>query len=107
MELPELDPQAVARIAPLVRIGGKSGDTVCGLSAVRRARELAYVFVDAGVAEGTVRQLRRQGAQVWVARAWEELAGSLGRAEVLVLGIKAGPLAEGIARRLAESGRRE
>lgn len=92
------------RIAPLLGIGGQSGDTVCGLSAVRRTQALAYVFVAAGVAAGTVRQLRRQGAQVLLVEEMEELTRALGRADVSVVGVKRGPLAAGIARRLAVSG---
>jgi len=109
-ELPELSREAACRIGPLVGIGGKSGDTVCGLSAVRRTRALAYVFVAAGLAAGTRRELSRlcrQGTRVFRVEGLEELTRAVGRAGVSVVGVKRGPLAEGIGRRLGESGRGE
>lgn len=106
-ETQRLGAEQVRAIAPLVGIGGKSGDTVVGLSALRRSRPLALVFAAPGLAQGTLAELTgwgREGAAVFRVEEWEELAGRLGRPDALVLGIRPGPLAEGICRRLGESG---
>ncbi|MCC7262890.1 MAG: hypothetical protein IT369_10245 [Candidatus Latescibacteria bacterium] len=106
-ELPRLDGARGRAIAPLVGIGGKSGDTVIGLSALRRNRPLALVFASPGLAEGTLAELagwRREGALLFVVEEWEVVAGRVGRPDALVLGIRPGPLAEGIQRRLQSLG---
>lgn len=106
-ELPLLGREEARAIAPLVGIGGKSGDTVVGLSALRRSRPLAYVFAAPGLAEGTLRELAgwgREGARVYRVETWAELAGPIGREDALVIGVKAGSLAQGLERRLQASG---
>ena len=106
-ELPSLDPAAAKAIAPLLGIGGKSGDTVVGLSALRRCRPLAYVFVAPGLGAGTLRELagwRRQGTAVCRVEDWAELVGPVGREDALVIGIKPGPMAEGVRQKLRASG---
>lgn len=106
-ELLLLDAPAAKAIAPLVGIGGKSGDTVVGLSALRRSRPLAYVFAAPGLSAGTLRELagwRREGTLVCRVESWADLAGPTGREDALVIGIRPGNLAEGVGRRLAASG---
>ncbi len=106
-ELPRLDGPSARAIAPLVGIGGKSADTVVGLSALRRSRPLALIFASPELAEGTLAELagwRREGALLFVVEEWEVVAGRVGRPDALVLGIRPGPLAEGISRRLQASG---
>lgn len=106
-ELVQLDGTQGRAIAPLVAIGGKSGDTVVGLSALRRSRPLAWVFAAPGLGAGTLRELagwRREGTVVCRVEDWVELAGPLGRQDALVIGIRVGALAEGLKRRLQESG---
>ena len=78
METAELSEEAAAALASLVAIGGKSGDTVVGLSGVRRVRELAYVFVDGGIAANTLRELermRRGGTEVFRVASLKRLTG--------------------------------
>ena len=92
------------RLGPLVSIGGQSGDTVVGLSAVRRARHLAFVFVAAATADNTWRELlgrEARGAQVLRVEDMAALTRGLGREDASIVGVKAGALAEGMARRLA------
>ena len=106
-ELAILSPQEASRIASLVGIGGKSGDTVIGLTAVRRCGPLAYLFTAPRLSEGTLRELsarRREGTVLYRVEAWEALAGVIGRSDTSVLGIKTGPLAQGIGCRLQDSG---
>jgi hypothetical protein len=106
-ELVALDRAQARAIASLVGIGGKSGDTVVGLSALRRSRPLAWVFAAPGLAEGTLRELagwRGQGTVVCRVEGWEELAGGSGRPDARVIGVRPGALAEGIGRRLGPLG---
>ena len=105
MELPELTGEKVARIASLVGIGRKSGDTVVGLSAVRRTRDLGFVFMDAQVSQNTARELaglRQRGVRVFRAASLLPMTQVFGREEVLVIGIRRGGLTQGIAGRLEE-----
>ena len=100
----ELDGEAAASLASLVGIGCQSGDTVMGLSAVRRARELAFVFADSAMAEGTLAELSRlrsSGTRVYRVTPLRQMTAAAGREDVLVLGIKPGSLADGISGRLA------
>lgn len=102
-QIPELDPEAATGLGSLVAIGIRSGATVVGLSAVRRARGLAYVLVDGGVAEGTRRELallQRRGTQVLQVESLQVVSRAFGREDIRVLGIKRGDLAQGIAARL-------
>lgn len=102
-ELPQLGRAAARAIAPLVGIGGKSGDTVVGLSALRRSRPVAYVFAAPGLSAGTLRELagwRGEGTRVYRVETWSDLAGPTGREDALVIGVKPGTLAEGLERRL-------
>jgi len=104
MEVPELSPEQVRRLASLVAIGRRSGDTVTGLSAVRRAGALAYVFADASLAAGTLAEMGRlasRGAQVWRVACLADMTREFGREDLLVIGVRRGSLADGVARRLA------
>ena len=101
----ELDGDAAASLASLVGIGCQSGDTVMGLSAVRRTRELAFVFADAGVADGTMAQLarlQRMGTRVYRVSPLSEMTQKAGRGDVSVLGVKRGSLADGIGKKLVK-----
>ena len=103
---PALSEAQVTAIAPLIGIGGKSGDTVAGLSAVRRQRRLAFVFVGAGVSANTVGELRRrerQGTRLLQVADMDRLTGPLGRIDVTVLGVREGSLAAGIEKKLASA----
>ena len=102
-EPPRLNRDQAAALTSLVGIGCKSRDTVLGLSAVRRVKQLAYVFVSVSTAAGTVRQLAalaQGGTQLFLVQEMEALTRSCGRPDVLVVGIKPGGLARGIAGRL-------
>ena len=103
-EAAQLSPDKVAAVAPLVGIGCKSGDTVTGLSGVRRTRNLALVFVDAGLSPGTVAELRRlerDGTRVLEVASMGELTAPMGRDDLSVVAIKRGSLARGIEQKLA------
>ena len=105
METSELSAETAGALASLVVIGEKSGDKVVGLSGVRRTRELAYVFIDGGIAANTLRELerlRRSGTEVYRVASLEPMTRALGREDALVVGIKRGGLAQGIAGRLAD-----
>jgi len=100
----QLSPEEVLAVAPLIGIGCKSGDTVTGLSGVRRTRGLALVFVDAGLSPGTVAELRRlerHGTRVLQVASIREFTARLGREDLSVVGIKRGNLADGIEQKLA------
>ena len=93
-------------VAPLIGIGCKSGDTVAGLSGVRRTRGLALVFVDAGLSPGTVaelRQLERHGTRVLEVPSLSDLTTCMGREDLSVVGVKRGSLATGIEQKLAQA----
>jgi len=93
-------------VAPLIGIGCKSGDTVAGLSGVRRTRGLALVFVDAGLSPGTVaelRQLERHGTRVLEVAFLRDLTTRMGREDLSVVGIKRGSLADGIEQKLVQA----
>lgn len=101
-----LEPTQAQRLAPLVSIGGKSGDTVVGLSAVRRTRDLAFIFAARDVAANTWRELLQResrGARVLCLDDMTALTRGLGRTDASIVAIKAGPLAQGVAARLAET----
>ncbi len=98
-----MDEDASARLAPLVAIGCSSGDTVIGLSAVRRTRKLAFVLLDDQLAEGTRRELTalsRFGTQLLHLPSLVAVTRLFGREEVKVVGVKRGALARGIAAKL-------
>ncbi|NKB66886.1 MAG: hypothetical protein GKR89_07495 [Candidatus Latescibacteria bacterium] len=105
--LPRLNRDQAAALTSLVGIGCKSRDTVLGLSAVRRVKQLAYLFVSVDTAPGTVgqlAQLERQGTRLYLVDGMEALTRSCGRPDVLIVGIKPGGLAEGIGGRLQRAG---
>ena len=102
-DVSELDSEAASALASLVGIGCQSGDTVMGLSAVRRARELAFVFADAALAQGTLGELSRlrsSGTRVYRVTPLRLLTAAAGREDVLVVGITPGSLADGIAKKM-------
>ena len=101
-----LEPTQAERLAPLLSIGGKSGDTVVGLSAVRRTRDLAFIFAGATVGENTWRELLQResrGARVLRVEDMEVLTRGLGRTDASIIAIKSGSLAQGVAGRLADT----
>ena len=77
-----------------------------GLSAVRRTRELAFIFAGEGVADNTWRELlRRQSKGTRVLRIGDMtiLTAGLGRQDASIVAIKTGSLAKGIAGRLTDT----
>ncbi len=102
----EFDPEDVEAVAPLIGIGCQSGDTVMGLSAVRRVAAFAFVFVATDLAAGTLRELERRhsGSQLFRVADMSKLTTVAGRTDVSVLGVKPGSLADGIAARLSPPG---
>ena len=101
--IPILDVEMAAHLAPLVAIGRQSGATVVGLAGVRRAKKLAYILADFKLAAGTLRELegrQRQGTLLFRVESIQVLSRAFGREDILVLGIKQGNLARGIAGRL-------
>jgi hypothetical protein len=95
----ELPTGAAARTSRLMGVGAQSGAVVVGLSGVRRAKGLALVFLDASVSDNTQREmtrLERRGARVFRCTALADLTRTIGREDVSVVGVKAGPLAEGM-----------
>lgn len=103
----ELVAQRATAIAPLLGIGCRSGDTVVGLSGVRRAENLAYIFADKSLAERTLRELeeyKKKGARVFALADFALLTRAFGREDARVVGVKRGHLADGIEKRLAIEG---
>jgi hypothetical protein len=104
--LETLDIAQTAALASLLAIGCSSGDTVVGLSKVRRAEKLAYVFADAGLAARTLRELedlQRRGARVFSVADFAALTGAFGREDASVVGVKPGDLAKGLGKRLQKT----
>ncbi len=92
-------------MASLLAVGCSSGDTVVGLSKVRRAEKLAYVFADAGLAERTLRELeglQKRGARVFAVEDFAALTRAFGREDASVVGVRSGHLAKGVDKRLRE-----
>ena len=101
--LPQLPAAALQGAASLGGIGLRAGHLVVGLSAVRRTSDLALVLLVAGISPHTRRELAslvRRGVRVFQVDDLEPLAAPMGRPGIRVLGIKAGPFASGMARRL-------
>ena len=98
-----LDQAAAAAISNLIGIGCQSGDTVMGLSAVRRVRKLAWLFASPDLAAGTWRELgrrRHEGTRLFRVADLSRLTAAAGRGDLSVVGVKPGGLAAGIAARL-------
>ena len=105
-----LDRAAAAAISSLIGIGCQSGDTVMGLSAVRRVRKLAYLFASPDLAAGTWKELgrrRRAGTRLFRVADFPRLTAAAGRGDLSVVGVKPGGLAAGIAERLEALARAE
>ena len=103
----ELAAQQATAIAPLLGIGCRSGDTVVGLSGVRRVENLAYIFADKNLAERTLRELQEQknkGVRAFGVADFSLLTRVCGRDDARVVGVKAGSLAAGIEKRLIKEG---
>ena len=103
----ELAAQQATAIAPLLGIGCRSGDTVVGLSCVRRVENLAYIFADKNLAERTLRELQEQknkGVRVFGVEDFSLLTRVFWREDARVVGVKAGSLAAGIEKRLIKEG---
>ncbi len=101
--LPRLNPSA--QLSALLGIGCRFGATVVGLSAVRRAKGLAFVFASSELAPRTQRELarlERGGTRVFQVQAMEVLTQGFGREDALVVGVLRGDLARGLAKHLAE-----
>lgn len=107
----EVSPQILARASSLIGLGARSGDVVVGLSAVRRTRGLALVFMAETLSENTrteLARLEKQGARVFRSPSLAALTGAMGREDVSVAAVRAGAMAEGILARLySESGEAE
>ncbi len=98
-----LDAQQGAALSSLLAVGCRSGDTVVGLSSVRRSARLAYVFADSQLAERTLRELaewEETGTRVFVLDDFASLTQTFGRSDARVVGVAIGSLANGIAGRL-------
>ena len=106
-----MSPQALARVSSLIGLGARSGAVVVGLSAVRRIRGPALVFMADTISQNTRRELarlRRDGARVFLCRSLEAMTAAMGREDASVVAVRAGPMAEGILARLSpESGEGE
>lgn len=101
--LPRLHPSAP--LSALLGIGCRSGATVVGLSAVRRAKRLAFVFASSNLAPRTLRELarlERGGTRVFQVQAMDVLTQSFGREDAQVVGVLRGDLARGLAKHLKE-----
>lgn len=99
-----MSPQILARASSLIGLGARSGAVVVGLSAVRRTRGLALVFVAETISENTRRELarlQRDGARVFLCRSLEAMTAAMGREDASVVAVRAGPMAEGILARLS------
>ncbi len=84
-------------------VGAQAGTVVVGLSGVRRTRDLALVFLDASVSantQGELAHLQSRGVRVFRCDDLSELTGSMGRQDASVVGVKVGPLAEGMMKAL-------
>ncbi len=101
--LPRLRPSAP--LSALLGIGCRSGTTVVGLSAVRRAKGLAFVFASSALAQRTLRELarlERGGTRVFQVQTMELLTQGFGRTDAHVIGVLRGDLARGLAEHLEE-----
>ena len=101
--LEEVSPQILARASSLIGLGARSGAVVVGLSAVRRTRGLALVFVAATVSENTraeLARLQRGGTRVFRCPSLVGLTGAMGREDASVIAVREGAMAEGILARL-------
>jgi len=102
-ELPTLDLVQTQALSPLLGIGCRSGDTVIGLSSVRRAGKLAFVFASEDLAVRTLRELAglaARGVRVYLVEDFSALTKSFGRADAQVVAVARGDLAKGLAKRL-------
>ena len=102
-ELPTLDLVQSQALSPLLGIGCRSGDTVIGLSSVRRAGKLAFVFASGDLAVRTLRELAglaARGVRVYLIEDFSALTKSFGRADAQVVAVARGDLAKGLAKRL-------
>lgn len=102
-EVRSLTADEAGRVASLVAMGAQSGDTILGLSGVRRMRQVRVVFVDASVADNTLSELARyarQGARVYRVEDLTSITTRMGRQDVRVMAIKPGSLATGLLKKL-------
>jgi hypothetical protein len=99
----ELNLQMAEAIASLVAIGRRSGDTVVGLSSVRRTKKLAVILADESLALRTFNELAKltkDGFGVFKVSDILSLTGRFGREDIRVIGVVRGPLADGILKKL-------
>lgn len=102
-DLELLNREQAAAIASLVGMGAQSGVTVMGLSGVRRTRQLQLIFLDVSISANTQQELGRRaqdGVRVFRVDGIEAMTAWMGREDVHVLAVKAGPLADGILGKL-------
>jgi len=98
-----LDEARARSLSPLLGIGCRSGDTIVGLSSVRRAAKLAFVFASGGLAPRTLRELAGLaggGTRVYQVAEIAVLTRSFGREDAQVVGVVPGDLARGVNQRL-------
>ena len=103
LELPALDSAQAQALSPLLGIGCRSGDTIVGLSSVRRSGKLAFVFASGDLAPRTLHELAglaARGTRVFRVEDFDALTKSFGRADAQVVGVVRGDLARGLAKRL-------
>ena len=93
----------VQGISSLVAIGCRSGDTVIGLSSLRRKKKVAMIFADKSIALRTFNELEvftKDGFGVFRVNDMTPLTDRFGRVDVRVIGIANGSLADGIFKKL-------
>lgn len=99
----QLTREEAAAVASLVAMGAQSGDTILGLSGVRRAHQLKVIFIGDGVSDNTLQEMGRQvrtGARVCRVTGLDVITTRMGREDVSVLAVKSGSMADGILRKL-------
>jgi len=99
----DLNLQTTEAIASLVAIGRRSGDTVIGLSSVRRTKRLALVFANGSLALRTINELEeltKDGFGVFRVNDFLSLTDRFGRTDIRVIGVVRGSLADGIFKKL-------
>ena len=102
-DLPHLNP--TTQLSALLGIGCRSGATIVGLSAVRRAKGLAFVFASSDLAQRTLRELaslEHKGTRVFQVETMEVLTQGFGREDAHVIGVLRGDLARGLSKHIEE-----
>ncbi len=99
----DLNIRKAEAIASLVAIGRRSGDTVVGLSTLRRTKNLTMILADESLALRTFNELEvltKDGSGVFRLTDILSLTSRFGREDIRVIGIVKGSLANGILKKL-------